>query len=473
MSLSYNVQNGLLTGTTLGNVTTSQGYSNYGELSSYTANYNSSPLFQTTYRRDSLGRITTLNETELGAAKTLKYSYDAVGRLQNVWRNDTLVSTYGYDANGNRIAHITQSFIDSGTYDAQDRMLSYAGSQYFYGQNGDLQTKISGADTTKYAYDAFGNLTQVMMSNGDVIQYVIDGQNRRMAKKVNGQIVERWIYSGQLSPVAEVDSAGNIVAKFEGGYMIKGGNTYRIITDHLGSVRLVVDINSGSIAEIIDYEEFGNVTDDSNPGFQPFGFAGGLYDPDTKLVRFGARDYCSYLGKWTSKDPIRFGGRSSSLYEYCFSDPINHIDPSGLQVITFRHFVAEYLAIPEPTFIGSRALAGYWVSGAVVIEGSSVTVLVNATPPTNPDIDEKDLQFYGGASLISAGGTPCGKSNLENPGGPGINNSGDIFIGQASIQRPSGLKSAVQITVGYYYFEPWGGKTPPEPETFTLTIPLD
>jgi YD repeat-containing protein len=65
---------------------------------------------------------------------------------------------------------------------------------------------------------------------------------------------------------------------------------YRIIADHLGSVRLVVDATSGAIAQRIDYDEFGRVTQDTNPGFQPFGYAGGLYDPDTQLVHFGARD---------------------------------------------------------------------------------------------------------------------------------------------------------------------------------------
>lgn len=206
----------MLTGTTLGNVTTSQSYSSHGELSSYTANYSGTPIFQTTYSRDSLGRITTLNETDgstsspyqFGVAKTLNYSYDAVGRLAKVWRDDTLVSTYSYDANGNRIAHITPTSIDSGAYDAQDRMLSYAGAQYIYGLNGDLQSKISSTDTTKYTYDALGNLTQVIMppkgqANGDVIQYVVDGQNRRIAKKVNGIIAQRFLYAGNLIPIAD------------------------------------------------------------------------------------------------------------------------------------------------------------------------------------------------------------------------------------------------------------------------------
>ena len=81
----------------------------------------------------------------------------------------------------------------------------------------------------------------------------------------------------------------------------------------------------------MDYDSFGNVISDTNPGFQPFGFAGGLYDPDTKLVRFGARDYDSETGRWTTKDPIRFDGDGPNLYAYVGNNPINVIDPDGLK----------------------------------------------------------------------------------------------------------------------------------------------
>jgi RHS repeat-associated protein len=83
------------------------------------------------------------------------------------------------------------------------------------------------------------------------------------------------------------------------------------------------------VVEEIDYDEFGTVTNDTSPGLTPFGFAGGLYDKDTGLVRFGARDYDASVGRWTSKDPIRFDGGLFNLYGYVINDPVNRFDPHG------------------------------------------------------------------------------------------------------------------------------------------------
>jgi len=84
------------------------------------------------------------------------------------------------------------------------------------------------------------------------------------------------------------------------------------------------------------YDAFGNLISDSNPGFQPFGFAGGLYDADTGLTRFGARDYDPETGRWTIKDPIRFDGGDTNLYGYVLNDPVNLLDSTGLDWIFDR-----------------------------------------------------------------------------------------------------------------------------------------
>jgi RHS repeat-associated protein len=80
----------------------------------------------------------------------------------------------------------------------------------------------------------------------------------------------------------------------------------------------------------MDYDAFGRVLQDTAPGFQPFAFAGGIYDDDTGLVRFGARDYDAYAGRWTAKDPVLFAGDQANLYAYVANDPMNYVDPAGL-----------------------------------------------------------------------------------------------------------------------------------------------
>ena len=87
-------------------------------------------------------------------------------------------------------------------------------------------------------------------------------------------------------------------------YMIRNGTTYRLIRDFAGSVRLVVNVATGDIAQRLDYDAFGNIITDTNPGFQPFGFKSGLYDSDTGLVHFGPRWYDPETGRWISKDPL-------------------------------------------------------------------------------------------------------------------------------------------------------------------------
>ena len=99
--------------------------------------------------------------------------------------------------------------------------------------------------------------------------------------------------------------------------MQRDGKLYRIVSNHLGSVRLVVDVRNGDIAQQLDYDAWGKVISDSNPGFQPFGFAGGLYDSATGFTRFGARDYDAETGRWTAKDPILFAGGGCEFVWVC------------------------------------------------------------------------------------------------------------------------------------------------------------
>jgi RHS repeat-associated protein len=133
--------------------------------------------------------------------------------------------------------------------------------------------------------------------------------------------------------------------------------------DKLGSLRFVINTSTGAVAQRMDYDDWGNVLVNTNPDFTPFGFAGGMYDSQTKLVRFGARDYDAEVGRWTSKDPIGFGG-GVNLYYYASNNPINLIDPTGLKdCLPLREWLFAKIfegLVAESAFTGGEVL---WITG--------------------------------------------------------------------------------------------------------------
>ncbi|HEV8582816.1 MAG TPA: RHS repeat-associated core domain-containing protein, partial [Thermoanaerobaculia bacterium] len=258
----------------------------------------------------------------------------------------------------------------------------------------------------------------VSLPGGITIEYVIDGQNRRVGKKVNGSLGQGFLYEDQLQPIAELDSTGAIVSRFVYGsgasvpdYMVKGGVTYRILSDHLGNPRLVVNATTGQVVQRMDFDELGRVILDTNPGFQPFGFAGGLYDRQTGLVRFGARDYDPETGRWTAKDPILFDGGDANLYSYSLNDPVNFADADGLRVTPGAPPVAPPVPrpVPPPTFCPKPVAPSPGVSstpGIGTVIGAYIMGLFMARPvgnqgwtdvmepcscgPTNDDDDDRE-----------------------------------------------------------------------------------
>ncbi len=334
LTLNRNAQNDLLTGSTLGNTTDAWTYDGFARPIQYRALYLNTALFVQQYTRDKRERIVGLTETIGGATNVYAYNYDPAGRLVSTARNG-VVTTYTYDANGNLIMASGTSTV-AATFDAQDRLIQYGSASYAYGPNGDLRSRGVSGQTTTYQYDTTGALTAVTLANGTKLTYLIDGKERRVGKFVNGALTQGFIYLDDGKPLVELDAGNNVVSRFiyatrdnVPDYMVRGGITYRLFLDHLGSPRLVVNVATGEIVQRMDFDDFGRVLLDTNPGFQPFGFAGGLLDRDTQLVRFGARDYDANSGRWTSKDPVLFAGDDTNLYRYVRGDPINQIDPSG------------------------------------------------------------------------------------------------------------------------------------------------
>jgi RHS repeat-associated protein len=111
-------------------------------------------------------------------------------------------------------------------------------------------------------------------------------------------------------------------------------NDYFYIHDRLGSVRLVVDETGAVKNSYTTYSPFGELftTESAETTENPFKFTGQWYDSEIRQYYLRARQYSPYLGRFTSRDPVR--GRLKKpmtlhTYLYCLNDPINNVDLSG------------------------------------------------------------------------------------------------------------------------------------------------
>jgi RHS repeat-associated protein len=270
--------------------------------------------------------------------------YNPMGRLLTVTKDGSPIEEYQYGPNGTRpyemntlrgIAGRTMSYSD------EDHLLTAGDTSYQYDLDGFLTNKTNGTNLTSYNYSSFGEMLRVTLPDGKVIEYIQDPFGRRIAKEVDGVIVEKYLWRDLTQLLAIYDGSDNLVMRFEyadgrmPASMTRGGSTYYLTYDQVGSLRAVEDA-LGNVVKRIDYDSFGNITNDSDSTFKiPFGFAGGLHDRDTGLVRFGFRDYDPDVGRWTAKDPIFFGGLDIDLYGYCVNDPVNLVDPWGLSWLVF------------------------------------------------------------------------------------------------------------------------------------------
>jgi len=339
-TITRNADNGLPESVTGGSLNLTRTFNGYGGVESQNFSVNSLSLTSWGLTRDKNGRITTKTETVEGTTSNYVYTYDSMGRLLTVTKDGTLIEEYQYDSVGTRTYEMNVQKGISGrtyTYSDEDHLLTAGGVTYQYDADGFLTTKTEGSDITHYSYSSRGELLNVNLPDGTVIEYINDPLGRRITKRVDGVITEKYLWQGLTRLLAVYNGSNNFIMRFDyadarmPAAMTKGGITYYLTYDQVGSLRVVADA-SGNVIKRIDYDSFGNIIDDTNTGFTiPFGFAGGLYDRDTGLVRFGFRDYDPDTGRWTAKDPILFTAGQVDLYGYVANNPVNWADPLGLQ----------------------------------------------------------------------------------------------------------------------------------------------
>ncbi|KAF7213196.1 transcript variant X7 [Nothobranchius furzeri] len=298
-------------------------------------------MYWITIQYDNMGRVTK-REIKIGPfANTTRYGYeyDDDGQLLTVSLNEKLMWRYSYDLNGN--LHLLNPG-NSGRltplrYDLRDRITRLGDIHYRLDEDGFLRQR----GTEIFEFNSKGLLIRVYSKASSwTIQYRYDGLGRRVASKNSlGQHLQFFyadlnyptrithVYNHSSSEITSFyyDLQGHVFAM-----EISSGEEFYIACDNTGTP-LAVFSNNGLLLKQVQYTAYGEVYFDSNPDFVlVIGFHGGLYDPLTRLLHFGSRDYDIPAGRWTTpdistwtrvgKDPQPF-----NLYMFRGNNPISKI----------------------------------------------------------------------------------------------------------------------------------------------------
>lgn len=351
---------GALETVTVGDLTTTYAYNAFGEVASVLTTRPDGPdpdndpdivygyiLDAPGFERDRLGRIVQRVEIVEGVSTTYGYTYDDAGRLTQVDVNGVMRWAYDYDDNGNRTYYTDadagiELFPSDFEYDARDRLMRQGTILFTYDANDRLESQEDTAtgERMELVYDTAGSLLSATGYLLGVQQwqvtYTLDPMGRRIGRhETVGGIPTpdtTWLYRDALKPAATI-TAGipdqNIygTTALAADFRATQGSLSRVATDHLGSTRSLVNPAGGVATPSGTYSPFGRL----DSGIDDWmGFAAGVADSRTGLVRFGARDYAPGFGRWSAPDPIRFRAGSANLFGYVGSDPISSVDPTGL-----------------------------------------------------------------------------------------------------------------------------------------------
>ncbi|MEK8029820.1 SpvB/TcaC N-terminal domain-containing protein [Ideonella sp. DXS29W] len=226
--------------------------------------------------------------------------------------------TFPYDAHGNIVA---MSHLPTMAWDPLDRLQSAA---------------LPGDGMAYYQYDAAGQRV------------------RKVIERNSGNLVEERITLGGYEIFRRRNAADEVVIEHETLHLMDDRRRIALVEtrtigsekdlvspltryqhdNHLGSAALELD-DSGQVITYEEYYPYGCTAYQAGRSsvevsLKRYRFTGMERDEETGLNYHGARYYAPWLGRWVSCDPIGVLG-GINLYAYGAGDPVNRVDPSGLE----------------------------------------------------------------------------------------------------------------------------------------------
>ncbi len=207
-------------------------------------------------------------------------------------------------------------------------------------------------------------MTKVTLPGGATNEFAYDGDKRRISKTNAAGEVTKFLYDG-INILEDYAADGAVLA-----YYVQGIGIDKLIkrvtpagceyyhSDALGSVRALTDKDGNQVGSY-QYDAWGKITGSTGQSSNEYKFTSRRWDEEIGLQYNRARFYDPETGRFTTPDPLTGGPDDPTIsyfsgiysifhrfikehvdalqpnklnrYVYCYNNPVNLIDPLGLQ----------------------------------------------------------------------------------------------------------------------------------------------
>ena len=315
-----------------------------------------------TYSYDANSNVTSENNL-LDTAYSQTFTYDPLNRLAGSTLGGAANQSWILDSQGNWSTFTSNGVTQTQTANAQNQITSISGSATpIYDNNGNMTTDQAG---NTYIYNAWNQLVSASNAAGKVIaRFSYDARGYRVTESypqggtgIPAGTTKYLYYSNQEQVIEErwngtansgtqyqyVWSSSYVNAMvlrdtYSSGTLLTNSRIYTTCDANYDVTSLIgYDINTATwgVAERFAYSPYGtatvltpNGTVTSDGLDWQYMYQGGRQDPLTGLYHFDHREYSASLGRFISRDPLRYIN-GANTYQFVMGNPVGSTDPNG------------------------------------------------------------------------------------------------------------------------------------------------
>ena len=328
-------------------VVTCYQYDESGNVSSLETGTEGEVLFSFRYQYDGNGNRLEKTGTQKLAQREDRtvhttYRYNIRGELLEENR-DGEADRYTYDAAGNRLQKESQEGKTSYSYNAKNQLTSETGirgtNTFIYNRQGSIVREEGPSGRTRFLYNSKNQQTQVRLADGTSQINRYDAENLRYEMKENETLTRFVYHRGELLHERGEESQTSYCLGKGIEARQSGNEVYYYHQDEQLSTALITD-STGNIQNHYRYDAFGRELEKSEQISNRIRYTGQQYDTLTEQYYLRARYYNPVIGRFMQEDS--YLGDGLNLYDYCRSNPVVSLDPSG-----YGRQPTDYTQVPQ------------------------------------------------------------------------------------------------------------------------------